>query len=129
MNEPDDCRKVQRLFAQPAITQTCKVIRAEMLPVFYRSNEFRFIDDGECTLRGLTKWVKAIWDSRWMHVEKCTIESGHEDIVDHMSSEFDGFAGVQFDGEAPEDEVKVLKFMATRLAAEKLAKLRDENEG
>lgn len=60
----------------------------------------------------------------------CTIESKHEDIIDHMCAEFDGFAEVHFNGEAPEDEVKVMKFMARRTAGENSVEMPgDEIEG
>lgn len=121
MDAPDEQKQVEALVAQPAITKTCKSIRSETLPLFYKANEFRFLDDGEVTLRGLSNWVRAIWSSRWPLVQSCTIESAHFDIVEHLCAEFKDFAEVEFDGDAPkeeDEESKLLTFMAKTLKDE-----------
>lgn len=97
----------------PPITKTCRAIRAETLSSFYEANEFRFIDDGDPEVAGLTMWLHAIRSTHWPSVKICTVVSCHSDIVAHLRDDLGGVFDVQFDEEAPDNgETKILRFMA-----------------
>lgn len=80
-----DCEEeFSQKLTQPAITRTNTAIRKETLQVFYRENEFGFVDGGGDldVISAQAKWILDGWVTYWALVKPCTTESAFENVHD-----------------------------------------------
>lgn len=114
VERPNSKTNTEVSVAQPALSRTCKVLRAETLKLFYGENEFRLIDNGKIVELGIRGWAKAVWSTWWPLIKTTTVQSHRADIIDYLKSEM----WIMFDEKAPTDSTtKILRFKVKGLHA------------
>ena len=78
---------------QPAITQSCRVVRNNLSQLFYSQNTFAFTDSGSSSYC-LRTWLEAIGPANYQQIAKLSLVSAESDLVPYIQEEFFESAGI-----------------------------------